>query len=398
MSDVQPTAMTRDELHAQVWREPRSRLAKRWGISDVAIGKLCVKQGIPAPPPGYWTKKAAGSKVAIKPLPMRLPGQRAVVELRARPYYERWDPPVDITSDITQPTYTETVDEVVHSALRRLGPIRFRRDLVEPHRGLRRVMKSEETRAQRSKEQSWSFDKPRFAEPKFQRQLRVFNSLFFILDAINASCEVRENDIWIQGLGQLHYLVAHISIGSSIVQLQFLEPDNPKGSRDLPRSSATTLRVGQDPDADDVVDDPARKIERRLDDIVKTILFRAETVMRSADFFMYERTVERKRKMLEQIAEEQRAEEASRIAVIKARQQAIRKEITEAAANLRHAHDIRSLVEAMASHPDWVGEGRSDYAKWSAVALAQADSIDPMRQPISQCFSAWELAPMDCTD
>lgn len=78
-----------------------------------------------------------------------------------------------------------------------------------------------------------------------------------------------------------------------------------------------------------------------------------------------------------------------RLAAIEARKEAIRKEIADAAANLRRAQDIRSLVEAMAGHPDWVGDGRSNYLSWSEVALAEADAIDPMLQPIDKCFSAW---------
>ncbi len=390
MTNAKPKSITRAELHALVWSEPRSKLAGVWGISDVAIGKLCVKESIPAPPPGYWAKRAAGGKASITPLPMRLPGHRELVELRALTHYERWNAPIDLDSEIAPPSYLETVDEVVESAFARLGPFRAKRDISDPHPGLRRVLRSEASRAEKSKERNWSFDKPRFLEPRFQRQLRVFSSIFYILDAINARCEVLERDTWIQGPGHFHHLVASASIGSSSVHLQFLEPENPKGSSELPRSNVTTLRVGGGSKDGDFADEPGAKIERRLDEIVKAILVLAETEMRSADFSTYERRLERRRQMLEEIAERKRKEEAMRIAAIKAKQQAIRKEIADAAANLRRAQDIRSLVEAMAAHPDWIGEGRAKYLSWSSVALAEADSIDPMLQPISQCFSAWK--------
>ena len=77
------------------------------------------------------------------------------------------------------------------------------------------------------------------------------------------------------------------------------------------------------------------------------------------------------------------------MAAIEARKAAIRKEIADAATNLRRAQDIRSLVEAMAGHPDWVGDGRSNSLSWSEAALAEADAIDPMLQPITKCFTAW---------
>ena len=77
------------------------------------------------------------------------------------------------------------------------------------------------------------------------------------------------------------------------------------------------------------------------------------------------------------------------MAAIEARKAAIRKEIADAATNLRRAQDIRSLVEAMAGHPDWVGDGRSNSLSWSEEALTEADAIDPMLQPITKCFTAW---------
>lgn len=390
MMNAKQILITRAELHAMVWTEPRSRLAGKWGISDVAIGKLCVRENIPAPPPGYWARKAAGRKVSSTTLPTRLPGQREVMQLRAVPHHTRCNPEDDPDAEILPPMYVETEDEVVGSAFRRLGTFRAKRDLSAPHRGLQGVLKSETRRAEKWKEHNWSFDKPYFSEPMFQRQLRIFSSIFFILDAINADCEVAARSTWIQGLGYVHHLVAGVFLGSTGVRLQFLEPENPKGSSELQRSSVTTLRIGSGSKAVDVPDDPTDRIERRLADITRAILVQAETEMRAADFWMYEMKLQHQIEVREQIAERKRQEEAMRIAAEKARRQAIRQEIDDAAANLRRARDIRSLVEAMAAHPDWVGEGRPHYLTWSAMALGEADSIDPMLQPIGQCFSAWK--------
>ena len=90
-----------------------------------------------------------------------------------------------------------------------------------------------------------------------------------------------------------------------------------------------------------------------------------------------------------EIAERKRKDEAMRLAAINSRKAAIRKEIADAASNMRRAHDIRSLVEAMREHPDCVGEQSADYLIWSEAALAEADAIDPMLQPFSKCFGAW---------
>lgn len=61
--------MTRSELYELVWKEPMTHVAKRFGISDVALRKTCVKHNIPTPPLGYWAKLAHGKNVVQPPLP-----------------------------------------------------------------------------------------------------------------------------------------------------------------------------------------------------------------------------------------------------------------------------------------------------------------------------------------
>lgn len=58
----------RQELYDLVWSQPMSRLAKTYGISDVALKKVCRRLEIPTPPRGYWAKKAAGHPVEKPPL------------------------------------------------------------------------------------------------------------------------------------------------------------------------------------------------------------------------------------------------------------------------------------------------------------------------------------------
>ncbi len=60
---------TREEFYDLVWSKPMTHLSKDFGISDVALHKICKKHGIPNPPLGWWAKKAAGKKVRQTPLP-----------------------------------------------------------------------------------------------------------------------------------------------------------------------------------------------------------------------------------------------------------------------------------------------------------------------------------------
>jgi hypothetical protein len=52
--------LKRDELYEQVWSQPLIELAKRYGLSDVGLAKICRKLKIPLPGRGYWAKHKAG--------------------------------------------------------------------------------------------------------------------------------------------------------------------------------------------------------------------------------------------------------------------------------------------------------------------------------------------------
>jgi hypothetical protein len=59
----------RDELYAEVWEQPLVKLAPKYGISAVALGKVCRKLQIPIPGRGYWAKKEFGKPTTQVPLP-----------------------------------------------------------------------------------------------------------------------------------------------------------------------------------------------------------------------------------------------------------------------------------------------------------------------------------------
>jgi integrase len=60
---------SRAELYNEVWSEPVRTVAKRYGVSDVMLAKMCRKLEVPRPGRGYWAKIAAGQKADRLPLP-----------------------------------------------------------------------------------------------------------------------------------------------------------------------------------------------------------------------------------------------------------------------------------------------------------------------------------------
>jgi hypothetical protein len=59
----------RQELYEKVWRVPLRKLAAEYGVSDVALGKICRKLQIPLPGAGHWTKIDCGHSIPRPPLP-----------------------------------------------------------------------------------------------------------------------------------------------------------------------------------------------------------------------------------------------------------------------------------------------------------------------------------------
>lgn len=112
---AEPTQLTREELHRQVWTVPGVHLAARFGLSDTGLAKICRKLDVPRPPPGWWAKKAAGKKVRSMPLPDLRSGTPD--RIRITPTPERTD---GLREDIGRTT-------------ERLGGIAVPAKLTRPH-------------------------------------------------------------------------------------------------------------------------------------------------------------------------------------------------------------------------------------------------------------------------
>lgn len=64
----EPFFLSREALYIKVWETPTIKLAKEFGVSDVAIGKMCKRLDVPKPSLGYWRRVETGQKKKIPPL------------------------------------------------------------------------------------------------------------------------------------------------------------------------------------------------------------------------------------------------------------------------------------------------------------------------------------------
>ncbi|WP_149495353.1 hypothetical protein [Roseiconus lacunae] len=61
--------VSRRELFDEVWSDPMTKVAPKYGLSDVGLAKVCKKHQIPRPPVGYWAKLEHGKATSKPELP-----------------------------------------------------------------------------------------------------------------------------------------------------------------------------------------------------------------------------------------------------------------------------------------------------------------------------------------
>jgi len=107
-------SISRHELHKLLWSEPITRLAKKYGFSDVWLAKICRKYNIPRPGRGYWARKKAGEGVPITRLPK--PADNPFIEIithpekpkssgerRSNPFVDRIPKKIVVSVGLTRP-------------------------------------------------------------------------------------------------------------------------------------------------------------------------------------------------------------------------------------------------------------------------------------------------------
>ncbi len=74
--------VNRNSLYAEIWADPVTIVAQRYGLSDVGLAKICRKLSIPLPSRGYRAKVKAGRVMKKIPLPKLEPKQAATISLK----------------------------------------------------------------------------------------------------------------------------------------------------------------------------------------------------------------------------------------------------------------------------------------------------------------------------
>jgi hypothetical protein len=201
--------LTRDELYEKVWSTPATKLAKEFGVSDVALGKICKKLDIPKPYPGYWQQLAAGRRVHKEPLPPIRQGVPAMTYIYPHQPAMPFQPEnPDVLAQIeqeSQPANSITVAETLHGA----------HPLVRQTRQALEKGKPDDYGML-----SWSWDRRclnvRVSKTELHRALLIMDALLKALEVRGYSAEVSKDEP----------VATHILIGAEKVKVRLTEKAN----------------------------------------------------------------------------------------------------------------------------------------------------------------------------
>ncbi|WP_375739451.1 hypothetical protein [Pseudomonas boanensis] len=70
--------VTREELYAEVWQRPMTKIAEHHGVSSSFMARVCTQMNVPRPPRGHWAKLENGKPSPQPPLPEASPGDLQV--------------------------------------------------------------------------------------------------------------------------------------------------------------------------------------------------------------------------------------------------------------------------------------------------------------------------------
>jgi hypothetical protein len=343
--------LSRKTLYDLVWSEPMKNLSARFGISDVALKKTCVRAGIPTPDRGYWAKKDAGRKTFQAAFPARPPGMddQVLIGSGGNGSYHYWNQEELLGPIGAPPEFPEPIETVRAHIAEIVGHVAVPYKVRTWHPAIERLLKEDEKRRERQLADPYpmSWNNPPFGTPVERRRLRILNSLLFAAAKMNGKPSVQGREA----------REVHISFFQQHLHLTL---DRPKRSN---RRAHILTTTGQSNDtrlclsllrsygSDTVLatweDDEAQKLETRMTDIAIHVILAAEIQYREGAFQRHQWRIQRKAELEEE--ERKRKLEAERAE--KERQNRIEQgrinRLLKDAAAFQQAGEIRKFVEAI---------------------------------------------------
>jgi hypothetical protein len=366
----------RAKLYEEVWAEAVTTVAKRYGISDVALRKICHKLAVPLPPLGYWAKVAAGQKLPTPPLP-RHSGPTEIVRQR---YVS--DEPVEPDPEhlVVRREYEAKPENriVVSETLEAPHPL-----VAATERALRRP-KGRDARALPTTDRR-ALDIA-VSEASLPRALRIMDALVKALDARGMPVRIepdgkRYSYVTLQGEKLAIRLVESTSRTERGPTAEERQYEKKYGYVYLPNKysyrALGTLKLGAIGSygselKNAVADGKHQRVEQRLNDFVVKLEAEAVRRKRHAEHLERQHRFWEEQERIRREREERQRKEVERL-----------KGLEQEAGNWRRAEAIRAYVaaaEAKQIQERRAVDADSKFGLWLVWARHKADWIDPLIQ------------------
>lgn len=362
----QGTKVTREEMYEQVWAEPMRLLAPKYGISDVALKKVCVKLDVPVPPRGYWAKLEAGKTVRKPPLRKIAPGKSNEAWIRGG----------------TKPMFEEfrKVDTKELLESRKGTKIKVSDRLAKPHPLIAQALELRQARKKKGATYTYT---PSLAvhatDEHINRALRIMDALLKALEAEGQSVKVgkdgkTEITVWNEhikiSLDEKTRGVPHVPTAAELAQAK-RDPwySVPTTDREYTGELVIKLDAYAENCRKSWSDGKKQRLEDLLDDVMVGIIAVADALRARTLYWENHRRIE--------------AEAAAKAAERRRQQElaaARRKRLTDLAGQLESRRLVAQLiseVEAKAKLMD-DDEKRSQLQDWVAWAKGEAEQVNPV--------------------
>lgn len=366
--------ISRSELYELLWSEPSSKLAKRFGISDVMLSKVSREANIPKPSLGYWAKLDGGRMVERTPLPTRALGQDERIIFGMLAHWEMSVLAGEV--ELVRPHFPEGFDEVAARARALAEKAPVRKTLSNPHPRIAKILRKDEAlREKRSGRLLSEFLYRGISDSKQgRRRLIIANALLKALDYCGAGGAQTRGDAteW------------SIHIGNQVLAFKLAADSDPRlvftrGEEEAPLTLAISWWEPPECLKLEWSDEEGGPLEDQIRSIAEGFLVAAEFRYREIEMFQYDRLFREKTESetaARQLYEETIRQEDSRLEKLT---QERRQELFHDAAKWRRAEELRAYINAALAVPCSSEDERENKARWATWAFAEADQIDPLK-------------------